>query len=88
MDKHLLEILCCPLTKTPVRPARREELDALNRCIADGGLHTVGGAAVAASLPDALVTRDGKIVYRIEGDIPVMLVDEGISTLQVVDFPR
>lgn len=88
MDKQLLEILCCPLTKTPVRPARREELDALNRSIAAGGLLTVSGAVVASPLSDALVTRDGKVIYRIEDDIPVMLVDEGISTLQVGDFPH
>ncbi len=88
MDKHLLEILCCPVTKTPVRPVRREELDALNRSIAAGGLLTVAGAAVSSPFSDALITRDGKIIYRVEDDIPVMLADEGISTLQLNDFPH
>jgi uncharacterized protein YbaR (Trm112 family) len=88
MDKHLLDILCCPQTKTPVRAARRDEIDALNRAIATGELVTVAGKAVQASFPDALITRDGKTVYRIEDDIPVMLADEAVSTTQLSDFPR
>jgi uncharacterized protein YbaR (Trm112 family) len=35
-----------------------------------------------------LVTRDGRTIYRIEDDIPVMLADEGIATAQIADFPR
>jgi uncharacterized protein YbaR (Trm112 family) len=88
MDKHLLDILCCPLTKTPVRPARRDEIEALNRSIGAGGVITVGGTAVTSTLAGALITRDGKTVYRIEDDIPVMLVDEAISTNQLSHFPN
>ena len=71
MDKRLLDILCDPVTKTPVRPLRRDELDALNRAIAAGSLDTVAGQKV----------------YRIEDDIPVMRAEEGIGTLQLNDFP-
>ena len=88
MDKHLLDILCCPQSRTPVRAARRDEIDALNRAIAGGGVQTVSGKMVQASFLDALVTRDGKTVYRVEDDIPVMLVDEGVSTAQLSDYPR
>lgn len=87
MDKRLLDILCDPVTKTPVRPLRRDELDALNRAIAAGTLDTVAGAKIASPLADGLITTDRKVVYRIEDDIPVMLAEEGIGTLQLNDFP-
>lgn len=88
MDKHLLDILCCPLTKTPLRPARKDELEAVNRGIRDGVLRTVSGSSAPALLAEALITRDGKTIYRIEDGIPVMLADEAISTLSLADFPR
>ena len=87
MDKRLLDILCDPVTKTPVRPLRRDELDALNHAIAGGGVDTVAGQRVAAPLAEGLITTDRKVVYRIEDDIPVMLAEEGIGTLQLPDFP-
>ena len=87
MDKRLLDILCDPVTKTPVRPLRRDELDALNRAIATGNLDTVAGQKVASPLAAGLITTDRKVVYRIEDDIPVMLAEEGIGTLQLTDFP-
>jgi uncharacterized protein len=88
MDKHLLEILCCPLTREPVRAARRDELDALNQSIAQGGVVSIAGAPIQAALAEALITRDRKTIYRIDDGIPVMLVDEGIGTLQLNNFPK
>jgi len=87
MDKRLLDILCDPVTKTPVRPLRRDELDALNVAIAGGAVDTVAGQKVASPLDAGLITTDRKVVYRIEDDIPVMLAEEGIGTLQLTDFP-
>ena len=87
MDKRLLDILCDPVTKTPVRPLRRDELDALNHAIATGEVDTVAGKKVAAPIAAGLITTDRKVVYRIEDDIPVMLADEGIGTLQLANFP-
>lgn len=71
-----------------MRPARRDEIDAINRAIISGGLLTVAGKAVQASFTDALITRDGKTIYRVQDDIPIMLVDEGVTTVQLIDFPR
>ena len=87
MDKRLLDILCDPVTKTPVRLLRRDELDAINRAITTGQVDTVAGQKVAAPLAAGLVTTDRKVVYRIQDDIPVMLAEEGIGTLQLADFP-
>ncbi len=87
MDKRLLDILCCPVSKSPVRLLSRAQLDAINAAIRGGSVETVAGAAVGTALAAGLVTEDGKVIYRIEGDIPVMLADEAIGTTQLTAFP-
>jgi uncharacterized protein YbaR (Trm112 family) len=87
MDKRLLDILCCPVSKTPVRPLSKHELDALNRAVAAGAVDSVAGTPVRETLSEALITTDRKVIYRIEDGIPVMLPEEGIGTTQLTDFP-
>ena len=87
MDKRLLDILCCPVSKTPVRLLTRHQLDALNGAIAAGQVDTVAGVAVREPVAEALITTDRKLIYRIEDGIPVMLPEEGIGILQLTDFP-
>jgi uncharacterized protein YbaR (Trm112 family) len=87
IDPRLLDILCCPVTKTPVRPLSRAQLGHLNREIAAGKVVTVKGVAIGAAVDEGLITVDGKVIYRIEDGIPVMLPDEGIGTTQFADFP-
>ncbi len=87
MDRKLLDILACPATRQSLALLERRGLDALNQAIADGGIHRVDETAQADALREALVTRDRKLVYRIDDGIPVLLVEEGIATGQVADFP-
>jgi len=87
MDKRLLDILCCPVSKTPVRPLTAHELDALNRAIDAGQVVNVAGGTVQNRLNEGLITVDRKVIYRIEDGIPVMLPEEGIGTTQFTDFP-
>ena len=87
MDKRLLDILCCPVSKTPVRSLGKRELDALNDAIAAGKVDSVAGVAVRERIAEALITTDRKVIYRVEDGIPVMLPEEGIATLQLTDFP-
>jgi uncharacterized protein YbaR (Trm112 family) len=87
MDKRLLDILVCPVTKTPLRPLGEGELAALNRAIAAGPVLTSAGAPVAAALAEGLITRDGRTIYRVDDGIPVMLSGEAIATAQLADFP-
>jgi uncharacterized protein len=86
MDKRLLDILCCPVSKAPVALLSRGQLDALNTSIRQGSVQTVAGAAVGTPLAAGLLTADGKVIYRIEDDIPVMLADEAIGTTQLAGF--
>jgi uncharacterized protein len=87
MDKRLLDILCCPVSKVPVRPLTRNELEALNSAISAGQVQTVASVAVREALSEGLITTDRKVIYRVEDGIPVMLPEEGIGTLQLRDFP-
>ncbi|MEP6899644.1 MAG: Trm112 family protein [Rhodanobacter sp.] len=87
MDKRLLDILCDPVSKTPVRPLGKQELDALNDAIGAGKVESVAGVTVRERLAEGLITTDRKVIYRVDDGIPVMLPEEGIGTLQLTDFP-
>jgi len=83
ISQDLLEILCCPKTKVPVVMLDGDRLARLNEQIAAGAVVNVGGETVAKPVQEALVTEDSRTVYRIDDGIPVMLIDEGISTDQL-----
>lgn len=87
MDKRLLDILCCPVSKTPLRPLAKAELDALNSAIEQGQVDTVAGSPVRERISEALITTDRKVIYRVDDGIPVMLPEEGIGTVQLAAFP-
>ena len=88
MDKRLLDILVCPVSKSPLKTLSRAQLDAVNAGVRAGAVQTTAGAVVAEPLQAGLVTMDGKAIYRIADDIPVMLADEAIGTTQFTDFPH
>ena len=79
VEKDLLEILVCPDDLTPVRLATDAELSALNAKIGAGQVKTRGGQAVTAPVKEGLVRADGKYLYVVDDDIPVMLIDEAIA---------
>ena len=88
MDRKLLDILACPATRQPLALLDRAGLDALNRAIEAGQVRRADDSAQSEPLREALVTRDHKLVYRIDDGIPVLLADEAIATGQVAGFPR
>ncbi len=79
VSPELLEILVCPETKQPVRPASTDELAALNERVSAGSLRNRGGDPVSQALAEALIREDGKVVYPVDDGIPVMLVEESIE---------
>ena len=87
MDRKLLDILACPATRQPLAMLDSRGLAALNDAIAAGGVQRIDGAPQRDAVREALVTRDRKLVYRIDDGIPVLLVEEGIALGQVADFP-
>ncbi len=86
ISEDLLEILCCPETKVPVEMLSGDLLAKLNAEIQAGKVASVGGEAVRKPLQEGLITTDGKTIYRIDDNIPVMLVDQGIATRQLENW--
>ena len=86
VDGKLLEILCCPVSKTPLTILRQEKLDKLNTAIRNGDVLTVDGEKVKDPLQEGLITEDGKVIYPVQDDIPVLLEEKGIGTTQFQDF--
>ena len=83
IPKDLLEILVCPVTQQPLEILSAEKLAALNGRIAAGRAQNTAGAKVEAPITEALITTDGKTIYRIDDDIPNMLAEEGIPAAQL-----
>ena len=75
IDKKLLDILCCPKTKIDVEFLSNDERKRLNEAIKKGSVKNVAGQIVKNALEEGLITVDKKTVYRIDDDIPVMLID-------------
>lgn len=79
MDKKLLTILCCPVTRKGLVPARADLLASINAAIGAGKLSNREGTVLTETLPEALVTDDGKLMYPISDGIPVLLEGESVS---------
>ena len=83
MDKNLLDIICCPVTRLPLEILDAARLDALNTAIGRGDIQTAAENPVAEALAEALISRDGQHVYPVRDGIPVLLADESIHWSQV-----
>lgn len=78
VSEELVEILACPETKQPVSLAEPSEIERLNQLVSQGKLVNRAGEKVEKPLDGGLVREDGRILYPIIEDIPVMLIEEGI----------
>lgn len=79
MDRKLLDLLACPTTRQPLMALDRTRLDALNMAIAAGTLRRADGGTPPAPLDAALVTADGRLAYRVDDGIPVLLPGESFD---------
>ena len=83
MDKRLLDIVCCPVTKLPLQLLDGDRLMRLNSAITAGQLRNRSALALPETLSEALVTRDGRLVYPVRDGIPVLLEEESIDWQQL-----
>jgi len=86
VDGKLLEILCCPVSKVPLNRLQPSRLEKLNQAITAGQVQYVNGQAVTDPLGEALITEDGKVIYPVDDNIPVLLAEKGIGTTQLQNF--
>jgi len=86
VNGKLLEILCCPVSKTPLTVLGSQKLDKLNAAIKSGDALFVDGEKVTDPLSEGLITEDGKVIYPVQDDIPILLEEKGIGTTQFQDF--
>jgi uncharacterized protein YbaR (Trm112 family) len=78
VDAELLKILCCPETHQAIATAEPAVVEKLNQQIAAGQLRNRAGEPVKEKIDGGLVRADGKFLYPVRQDIPIMLIDEAI----------
>ena len=86
VDGKLLEILCCPVSKSPLTVLGRQKLEKMNEAIKSDDALYVGGEKVTEQLQEGLITEDGKVIYPVQDDIPILLEEKGIGTTQFQGF--
>lgn len=79
LNEQLLKILACPETKSPVSLAPGDLIQKLNTKISEGTLRNHAGKPVTERMDAGLLREDGRRLYPILKDIPIMLIDEGID---------
>jgi len=83
MDKNLLDIICCPVTRLPLEILDAARLDTLNAAIRNGTVQNEADERVAEACSEALISRDGHRIYPVRDGIPVLLAEESIQWSQV-----
>lgn len=78
IDQELLDILVCPETKVALTVADEALIKSLNEKREAGELKNRAGQPVKDAFEAGLVREDGKYLYMIQQDIPIMLIDEAI----------
>ena len=86
VDSKLLEILCCPVSKTPLVVLSQEKLEKLNSNIREDKVLYVDHKGVSEPLQEGLITEDGKVIYAVRDNIPILLEEQGIGTAQFKEF--
>ncbi len=78
IDSQLLKILCCPETHQELRLADSALVDKLNQQATAGSLKNRSGTLIKEPMDAGLVRADGKFLYPVRQNIPIMLIDEAI----------
>ena len=72
------ELVVCPQNHARLQMADEALIEQINQAIAAGQLRNVSGRSVEKRLDSALVREDGRVVYPIVDEIPILLADEAI----------
>ena len=83
IDPELLKILVCPENKTVVKLVQEDVISKINESITAGRLVNRSGEKIDTPIEAGLIREDGKFLYPVRDDIPVMLIDEAIPMEQL-----
>ena len=78
IDAELLSILRCPETFQEIRLAEPSLISEVNGRISAGGLKNRAGQPITEAIDGGLLRADGRVLYPIRKNIPLMLAEEGI----------
>ena len=78
ISKELIQILRCPESHQTLILASDEFLETQNQKIGKRELKNLAGEIIDKELTAGLLRKDGKILYPIIDEIPVLLIDHGI----------
>lgn len=84
ISQDLLNILCCPETKEDVHLISDDDIIRINKAITSGRVLQRDGTAVSGEIDSGLLREDGKYLYPIRENIPIMLIEEAIDMSTVL----
>jgi uncharacterized protein YbaR (Trm112 family) len=76
-----IELLVCPQDHSPLHLADVALIERLNQSIVRGELKNAAGQAVVKPLDGGLLRADGRVLYPIVDEIPILLPDEAIGVI-------
>ena len=85
MDTKHLDMIVCPVTKSALQRLDSGRLAQINTAIDGGRVQNHAERSVAEPLSEALVTRDGRVIYPVVDGIPLLLEEESIDWNQMVE---
>jgi uncharacterized protein YbaR (Trm112 family) len=77
-DPKLLKLLCCPETHQELQLAEASVVLGLNEAIAAGKLQNHAGQPVTEKIGAGLLRADGRVLYPLRGDVPLLLLDQAV----------
>jgi uncharacterized protein YbaR (Trm112 family) len=83
ISPELIELLVCPEDRSRLTLAPAEIVEAANRMIGAGTLRNRLGRVVERHLEGGLIRADGKVLYQVVDDLPIMLIDEAVPLEQL-----
>jgi uncharacterized protein YbaR (Trm112 family) len=79
VDASLVAIMVCPETHQSLTIADEATVQKVNTAIAGGSLKNRDGETIQEPIQAALLREDGKYLYVVRDDIPVMLIGEAVA---------